>query len=127
MSGIVLDASALMALLLGEPGADAVEASLDRAIISTVNLAEVAGKLAERGMPEAEIHQVVETLGLETTPFDEDQAYLAGDLRPSTRAMGLSLGDRACLALGRSLGAEILTADTAWRALGSDLRVTVIR
>ena len=130
MSSWVLDASALMAYLYGEPGIDRVTAALATgAAISTVNLSEVIAKLADRGMPEQRIRDTLETLGLDIAEFDADDALAAGLLRPSTRAAGLSLGDRACLALGQQSGAPVLTADTAWSALdlGPDIEIALIR
>ncbi len=127
MAVTVLDASALMALLLDEPGAAEVEAVLGGALISAVNLSEVAGKLAERNMPGAEIRLALDAVGAEAVAFDATQAYEAGALRPATRAAGLSLGDRACLALGRTRGARVLTADAAWSGLDVGVEIAFIR
>jgi PIN domain nuclease of toxin-antitoxin system len=113
----VLDSSAVLALLLAEPGADRVKAALPGALLSTVNLAEVVTKLCERGMPADDARAAVEAIGVELVAFDVEQACAAGDLRNATRAAGLSLGDRACLALGRLRGLPAVTADTAWRHL----------
>ena len=99
MSEIVLDASALMAVLREEPGAAGVEAVLDDAAISTVNLSEVQAKLVERGSPPEAAWSWLVDLDLDVIDFDASQARVAGDLRPLTRAHGLSFGDRACLAL----------------------------
>lgn len=103
MSKVVLDASALLALLNAEPGSRAVEENLSGAAVSAVNLSEVIAKLSERGMPEAAIRTALEGLGLDVRPFDTAMAYSAGTLRAATRGLGLSLGDRACLALGATL------------------------
>jgi len=126
MSSVVLDASALLALLQDEPGSDRVLAQLAGALISSVNLSEVVAKLAERGMPEGDIHRSL-SLGLEVIPFDEKLAWQAGLLRPQTRHAGLSLGDRACLALARSRSRPTLTADHAWVGLNVGVEVVVIR
>jgi PIN domain nuclease of toxin-antitoxin system len=97
------------------------------AIIGAVNASEVIAKLDEGGMSAADIEEAIESLGLEIIPFDEEQAYRAGLLRSVTRAAGLSLGDRACLALAGHLDLPVLTADRAWAALPLALDVRVIR
>jgi ribonuclease VapC len=126
VSSAVLDSSAVLALLLAEPGAERVRACLPGALLSTVNLAEVISKLCERGMPAGEARRAVEMIGAEPVDFDREQASLVGALRPVTRAAGLSLGDRACLALGRLRGLPVLTTDAAWgQVAGFD--ITVIR
>jgi PIN domain nuclease of toxin-antitoxin system len=127
VSLVVLDASALLALLNDEPGSDAVADSLSEAAISSVNLAEVVGKLSDRGMPEGEIRLALEGMGLDVHPFDAGAAYSAGFLRRATSSRGLSLGDRACLALGIALGAPVLTTDRGWKALRVGSKVRVIR
>ena len=122
----VLDASALLALLQGEPGSSRVLEILPGALICSVNLSEVVAKLAEFGMPEADIYRAL-TLGLEIVPFDETLAYEAGFLRPLTRRAGLSLGDRACLALAQSRSLPAFTSDRAWAALDIGIDIIVIR
>jgi PIN domain nuclease of toxin-antitoxin system len=124
---VVLDASALLALLNAEPGAARVAAVLPQAVVSSVNLSEVVAKLADIGMPEAEIHAALDGLGLDVVPFDESQAYRAGMLRPASRALGLSLGDRAGLALAMELGCPVLTTDQQWQALAAPAVVEVVR
>lgn len=113
----VLDSSAVLALLLAEPGADRVKTVLPGALLSTVNLAEVITKLCERGMPAGEARAAVEAIGVELVDFDVDLACAAGNLRLVTRSAGLSLGDRACLALSRHRGLPAMTSDTAWAQL----------
>ena len=127
MADVVLDASALLALLNAETGAESVAAALPDAAVSAVNLSEVAAKLAEAGMPEKAIRDALHTLPLVITPFDREQAYEAGLLRPSTRGMGLSLGDRGCLSLAKRLGVPALTADKSWARLAVGVKVRVIR
>lgn len=122
-----LDASALLAVMLGEPGADAVHAILDRASIGAVNLSEVVAKLQERGVPDAVIDQSLADLDLPVLPFDRDQAVLAGKLRLATRSAGLSLGDRACLATAKSLGGVAITMDKAWANLSIGVEINVAR
>lgn len=127
MPKTVIDASALLALLNAEPGADIVTDALPGGIISTVNLSEVIAKLCDAGMPEKAIRQALQPLGLEIMPFDENQSYQAGLLRTSTQDMGISLGDRACLSLAKMRGAAALTADKMWSKLSVGVTIRVIR
>lgn len=127
MSKYVLDASALLALLNAEEGAESVQQFLPDAVISTVNFAEVVSRLSAVGMPENEIREVLSILALEIVPFDEEQALHAGLLYPQTKALGLSLGDRACLALARIEGVPAITADQVWKKLEIGTRVKLIR
>lgn len=115
---VLLDASALLALLQQEPGAERVAAAVAAgAVIGAVNLSEVVAKLDEWGVPHPEIHDALEALGLRVAPFDTGLAYAAGMLRRSGSARGLSLGDRACLALGVRDELPILTGDRAWEGV----------
>jgi ribonuclease VapC len=127
LSEIVLDASALMAVLREESGSEAVEPVLAEAVIGAVNLSEVYAKLAERGMPDEAIWATVGALDLPVVGFDEEMARLTAGLRPATRRLGLSFGDRACLALGRKLKLPVLTADRAWSRVDVGVDVRVIR
>ncbi|MBI2830339.1 MAG: type II toxin-antitoxin system VapC family toxin [Chloroflexi bacterium] len=127
MPEAVIDASALLALLNVEPGAGMVAEALPNGVISSVNLSEVVAKLSDAGMPENAIRQALQPLGLEIVPFDEEQAYQAGLLRTATQDMGLSLGDRACLSLAKTLGVVALTADRAWSGLSVGATIKVIR
>ena len=127
MSKVVLDASALLALLNAEKGADLVEEALPRAILSTVNYAEVVTRLSLLGMPEDEIHNALDVLGLEIMPFDDEQAFQSGLLAPQTQSLGLSLGDRACLALALKTKSVALTADRAWQNLQVGVEIHLIR
>jgi PIN domain nuclease of toxin-antitoxin system len=123
LSEAVLDSSALPALLWNEPGADHVCAALPGALVSSVNLAEVMTKLCERGLSASEGRELVESLGVVVVDFDADQAEATTALRESTRSLGLSLGDRACLALARRRNCAALTADSAWlKASGFEVR-----
>ena len=127
-AAVALDASALLALLQQEPGADVVAALLSRCLISAVNLSEVVAKLTDHGMPAEDIRAALDGLPLDVRPFDPEAAYAAGALRRVTRGDGLSFGDRACLALANQLGLEAVTADRAWSRLPEDTaRVIVIR
>jgi len=127
VNDVVLDASALLAVLRAEPGAERVEARLEGAIIGAVNLSEVVAKLIEDGVPEPQIRLAIGRLELDLHAFDAEHAYIAGILRKATRAFGLSFGDRACLALARSLGAPALTADWSWSRLDLGIAIEVIR
>jgi ribonuclease VapC len=124
---VILDASAILALLNAEPGADVVEETLPGAITSTVNLSETVAKLSERGMPEGAIRIALEEIGLRLVSFDGDLAFQTGLLRVSTRSAGLSFGDRACLALGRQLKLPVLTTDRGWATLDVGVEVRLIR
>lgn len=110
-----------------EEGGEFVAERLSAAWISSVNFSEVVAKLADRGIPSAAIDQMIAGLDLEIIDFDRDQAMVAGQLRPLTRQLGLSFGDRACLALARSLGAVALTMDRSWAALDIGVAVELAR
>ena len=128
VSEVVLDASALMALLNSESGAELVAEAIPDAAISAVNFSEVVAKLAEsRGADEEVIRRVLQDFPFNIVPFDAEQAYDTGLLRPATRNLGLSLGDRACVGLARRLGVPALTADQRWIRLSVEVDVTVIR
>lgn len=127
MSAYVLDASALLALFLGEPGSDEVLARIDGAAISAVNLSEVVSRLSDLGVDiEAVLYKMTQ-LRLVAVAFDQAQAVASARLRPSTRAAGLSLGDRACLALAEMRGQPALTADKAWASVSTNAKVQLIR
>ena len=123
----VIDASALLALLNREPGADIVEQALPGGVMSAVNVTEVVAKLSEFGIPDKAIHQAIKPLGLEVIPFSEEQAYHAGLLRTTTKNIGVSLGDRACLSLAKMQELTVLTADRAWVSLSIGVTIKVIR
>jgi ribonuclease VapC len=127
MINCILDASAILAYLEGESGSPDVEKVLDEAAVSAVNIAEVASKLAERGAPADRIRQTIQALGVEVIPCDETIAYRIGDLRSSTKALGLSLGDRACLATALQHNVRAITADRGWKSLKVGARIQVIR
>jgi PIN domain nuclease of toxin-antitoxin system len=125
----VLDASALIALIMGEPGAEAVEAVIAESVATTVNLAEIVGYFARNGAAEPAIRGMLDGLRLEIVPFDAELAYAAGLLLPATRRAGLSLGDRACLALARRQGAKAFTTDRSWLrvAAAAGVEIELIR
>jgi len=125
---IVLDASAILAVINGEPGAEKLTPDLlARAVASTVNLAEVQTKLVSRGWTPDQAWEDATSPVREVVPFDEEQARIAGDLVIQTRHLGLSLGDRACLALGIALRVAVYTAEKAWKKVKVGARIQVIR
>ncbi len=126
----VLDASALLAYLNGEPGAERVRQCIEqgKAIMCSVNLAEVLSKCADQGMSSANQAALCAALPLEISAFDSRLALASAALRSITRSQGLSLGDRCCLALAQSRSATALTADRAWsRLVQADIDVEQIR
>ncbi len=124
---VVLDSSALLAISFRERGADRALAVLPEAIMSTVNASEVVARYIDRGVPDAEATLTFLEFDLPTRTFDTAQALDAGILRRATRARGLSLGDRACLALARATGARVMTADQTWADLDLGVEIEVIR
>ncbi len=127
MHDVVLDASAVLAQLRSEPGADRVSAQLSASYLSTVNLAEVVQKLVSDGASDEGIGEVLAQLPCEIVVLDEAMAVRAGLLRRATRAQGLSIGDRACLALAERLRLPAFTADRAWAELDLGIEVVLIR
>ena len=127
MTDYVLDASAVLAVIQEEPGAERIEAHLDTGCISAVNLAEIVGKLQDRGLGDNEIDELIALLDLDTRIMDREGAVFMGKLRQSTKVAGLSLGDRACLALAHSLGATAITMDRAWKDLEIGVAIEVAR
>jgi ribonuclease VapC len=127
MANAVLDSSAVLAVLNAEPGADLVTAVLDDAVISTVNYAEVVTKLVERGSTDAQARAALRAIALTTVDFDFELAHRTGLLRSNTLRRGLSLGDRACLALAEREGVPAFTADRSWVGALPDVEVRVIR
>ena len=124
---VVLDASALLAMVLHEPGRDVVRAALDGAVISTVNLSEVYTKVVEKGLDVDAVRAAIQTSPIHIVAFGDEHALWTGKLRKQTRAHGLSLGDRACLATAMHEKRPVMTADKAWRNLDLGIEVIVIR
>ena len=122
----VLDASALLALFNDEPGAQVVlDALAGDCLVSAVNQTEVLTKLLDKGLSKAEAASVMESVEIQVLAFDAGQSLEAAWLRRETRTVGLSLGDRACLALARSRKAVALTADRPWSQVADAVGVTV--
>ena len=124
---LVVDASAVIALLVGEPFTRFDARRLSNALISAVNLSEVLARLPELGVPEDATAAAVSRLALRVVIFDEAQARAAARLRALTRQAGLSLGDRACIALGAARSCPVVTADRAWANLDLGVEVILIR
>jgi ribonuclease VapC len=127
----VMDSSALLALTRGEPGFDTVQELLHReeCAISSVNMAEVGTKLIDYGLPAQELLRIVNQFQIDVIDFNTEQAIVSAQLRPLTRAAGLSLGDRACLALAKLMDGIAVTTDQAWQdvRISADVRVLMIR
>jgi ribonuclease VapC len=133
VSSYVLDASAFLAYLHDEPGSALVEAALlQGAVMSFVNWAEVLSKVADRGNDPQALVRELETQGLlgqdlELVAMIQVDAVAIAQLRPLTKSIGLSLGDRACIALGQRLGLTVLTSDRVWEGLDLGVEIQVIR
>jgi ribonuclease VapC len=123
----VLDASALLAVFFAEPGADHIAERMEGAMMSAVNLSEVVAKLVDRGTPTDRILDVIAQLDIDVVAVDREQAVQAGLLRDQTRTAGLSLGDRACLAVAAATGRIALTTDRAWAKVDMDVAIEIAR
>jgi PIN domain nuclease of toxin-antitoxin system len=126
MARAVLDASVLLAHMSGERGSEAFPELAEDALLSAVNLAEIFTKLIEWDLTEFEASTVYR-YGFHVVPFDRELAYQTGLLRPVTRVLGLSLGDRACLALAQREGLPVLTTDRNWNKLNIGVEIKVLR
>jgi ribonuclease VapC len=124
---VVLDSSALLALIWSEPGSARVSDVLEDATMSAVNWAEVVSKLQERGIDVEAARPLLADFSINVLPFDQEQAYAAGALRLRSKHLGLSIGNRACLALAAHLAAPAYTADKAWAKLDAGVEVRVVR
>lgn len=127
MSSAVLDASAILAFVYGEPGAERVRPHVGTAIASAVNIAEASARLCDNGLSMPETRRVLGALYLEVAAFDAKLAYASTAIRTVTRSKGLSLGDRACLALSLESRLPALTADRAWQSIEIGADVELIR
>lgn len=124
----VFDASAIMALLDKEPGSEEITRFLESSLVSTVNLAEVLQKAEHRGMPRASVRALIENAEIGIVPFDDDMAQMTAELWTTTRRRGLSLADRACLALTAAVNGIAVTTDTGWAGLDIDgVNIHVVR
>jgi len=123
---VVLDASALLTLVQGGRGADAVRVRLPDAAVSAVSLAEAVWVLCRNGVPAADARAALEPLVPSPVAFSGEQLWQAGDLYQTAHAAGLTPGDYACLTLARHSDRAILTADSAWKRLDLGVRVILI-
>jgi ribonuclease VapC len=123
----ILDSSALLANIWSEPGAEMVANHFNGAQMSAVNFAEVASKLSERGIEKQKWQSLIIGFGIAVIDFDQAQAIEVGLLREKTKAAGLSLGDRACIALAQAKQLPVLTADKVWAELGLGVEVRLVR
>jgi PIN domain nuclease of toxin-antitoxin system len=123
----VFDSSAILAVIFNEPGGETVIPLLQGALLSTVNLAEVHARLLLGGSSSELAWNRLLSMGCEVCFFDDTQARLAAEMIGQTRPYGLSLGDRACLALAIQHRATVYTTDSAWKNLNLDIEVEVIR
>jgi PIN domain nuclease of toxin-antitoxin system len=127
MADWVLDASAVLALMRSEPGADRVIAALPTSVIASVNAAEVVTRLIQEGFDPAPATLAFRRLGCPVAPIDEALGLRAGALASLTAGAGLSLGDRCCLALAEREQVPALTADRQWARIALPMSVALIR
>ena len=127
MSGAVVDSSAVLAVIQAEPGSDDAVEWLDGALLSAVNYAEIITKLVEKGVPLNIARAIVSEIGIRVVAYDIGLADRTGELRLKTRHLGLSLADRACLALAERESAVAMTADRNWAALDIGVDIHLIR
>lgn len=123
----VLDASALLAYLHREPGWEIVQPVIGESCICAVNWCEVAQKTKQKGMAVEKARSLLEELGLAITPFSTEQAERAAHLWNESRQHGLSLADRACLALAIEQKSPVLTTDQVWSKLDLDVEIRILR
>lgn len=124
---MVLDASAILAAMLGEAGGERIGQLTGTLLVSAVNYAEVGAKLSDLGYEASLLAGAGSLLNLQVVPFDIKQAEISTELRRETRKYGLSLGDRSCLALASSRGAPALTADRAWKNFELPIEIEMMR
>lgn len=123
----VLDASALLAILQGEPVGAPLQEVLPQAALSAVNWSEVVQKALDRDIEVDNLRHEIEALGVRIVPFSADHAERAAHLRAATRHLGLSLGDRSCLAVAMDLKLPAVTTDKDWKALRIGVEIRVVR
>jgi PIN domain nuclease of toxin-antitoxin system len=127
MSRVILDASAVLAFVNDEPGGDAVPVTTGDACISAVNYAEVISVMTARGMDETSVRKQLEQIVLDVLDFERHSAEDAGFLIGQTAHLGLSFGDRACLATARRENIPALTSDRSWAGVNVGVKVQLIR
>jgi len=126
MESIVLDASAVLAILSGKVSYGAIADDLEQAVMSAVNVAEVMLVLNNQGIPVSDARDAVNGFALTIVPFDAESAEAANELRALTKTSKLSLGDLACLSLAQRLKAPVLTADQAWKAVDVGIEIRYV-
>jgi PIN domain nuclease of toxin-antitoxin system len=124
---IVLDASAILAVILKEPGADKVEATFGNAVISAATLAEILTKTHQRGLDSEGSYRRIVSFGIDIVPVTSRHARIAGEISRAPRELDLSLGDRLCIALAISLNCELLTSDRGMAEFKAGIPVTRFR
>ena len=127
MKAVVIDTSAILALIQKESGYDFVEKYINSSVISTVNFAETLIVLNRNGFNQKEVEGLLEGIVSDIAPFDQEQACIASNLDSVTKQYGLSLGDKSCIALGIYRNLPILTADKLWTKLNIDQEIILIR
>ena len=127
MNRVMLDASAVLAFVIGEPGSDRVPVMTGEAAISSVNYAEVVSIMIAQGMGETSVRQQLAQIVLDVIDFDRNLAEEAGFMIAKTKACGLSLGDRACLATAKREQIPALTSDRSWSKVDVGVQVQLIR
>lgn len=127
MNDCVVDSSVILTIIRREPGQAQAKAVLPGSVLSAVNLSEVVAKLGDQGVGSGDIRQILVQFPCTIVSFDEEQAFTAGALRAATAHKGLSLGDRACLALALHRRLPAWTADRAWTGLELGVDVRLIR
>lgn len=127
MSNVVLDASVIIAAVLEEPGGERAVGHESPPLVSAVSYAEALTRLTDIGHHREVVHRALALVPMEIIAFEREQAESAAELRSVTRPYGLSLGDRACLALAISRKAKALTADRAWRLAELPIEIELIR
>ncbi|MGB4115714.1 MAG: type II toxin-antitoxin system VapC family toxin [Polaromonas sp.] len=124
----VMDSSALLAVTKGEKGAETVMELIEAndCVISSVNMAEVATRMLDLGLPLNELKRALGLFNMDVIDFNEVQAMACAELRPLTKSAGLSLGDRACLGLAKLMDATAVTSDRPWMAIAEAVGVKVL-
>ena len=124
----VMDSSALLAVTKGEKGAETVMELIEAndCVISSVNMAEVATRMLDLGLPLNELKRALGLFNMDVIDFNEEQAMACAELRPLTKSAGLSLGDRACLGLAKLMDATAVTSDRPWMAIAEAVGVKVL-
>ncbi len=127
MTETVIDSSALLALIQNEQGSEKVRSLVSQCVMGSVNFAEVVSIMNHHGYEADQIDEILGEYNIPAIPFDQAQATLAGNMRRATRHLGLSLGDRACLALALQKGLPVLTADRAWANVDLGVKIELVR